>query len=381
MRILHLCSYYIGNKLYKNMVETLDEKGIQQDIYIPIRSKNHINRNITEKKNINIEYHYDLILEKKDKFLYKNKIKKQTRNVEQKVLKHKNIKYIHAHTVFSDGGVAYEIKKKYGIDYLVTFRNTDINSFYKYALHLRPYMYKILKNASKIVFISEAYKKQVIELLPQTIKEKVESKFIVLPNGISQFWHENSLINKKKSFNEKHLRLLFIGELNYNKNISSVIKAVKRLSSDNNKNKVTLNIVGKGPLEKELKQEIFDLNSNCEINFHGFISSPKKLLDVMRGNDIFIMPSHKESFGLVYVEAMSQGLPIIYTKNQGFDGFYTPGIVGYPVNSKDVNNIVEAIKKVSYKYKDIYPNCLKYSKEFNWTNIVLNYIRIYNRES
>lgn len=40
------------------------------------------------------------------------------------------------------------------------------------------------------------------------------------------------------------------------------------------------------------------------------------------------MPSHKETFGLVYAEAMSQGLPIIYTKNQGFDGQFPDGYVG-----------------------------------------------------
>src|SRR5699024_9283233 len=99
MRVLHLCSYYIGNKLYKNMIETLDEKGIQQEIYIPIRDEDHINKNITEKQNNDIEYYYDLILEKKDKYFYKNKIKKQTKSVENKILNRQSIDYIHAHTV------------------------------------------------------------------------------------------------------------------------------------------------------------------------------------------------------------------------------------------------------------------------------------------
>ena len=56
------------------------------------------------------------------------------------------------------------------------------------------------------------------------------------------------------------------------------------------------------------------------------------------------MPSFPETFGLVYVEAMSQGLPIIYTKGQGIDGYFEDGKVGYPVNTKDSNDIVKKLR-------------------------------------
>lgn len=50
------------------------------------------------------------------------------------------------------------------------------------------------------------------------------------------------------------------------------------------------------------------------------------------------MPSKAETFGLVYVEAMLQGLPILYTKNEGIDGFYEENI-GEKVISTDMEEI------------------------------------------
>ena len=60
-------------------------------------------------------------------------------------------------------------------------------------------------------------------------------------------------------------------------------------------------------------------------------------------SDIFVMPSRYETFGLVYVEALSQGLPVIYTRGQGFDGQIPDGEVGYSVKCNDVNEIAEKL--------------------------------------
>ena len=52
----------------------------------------------------------------------------------------------------------------------------------------------------------------------------------------------------------------------------------------------------------------------------------KNLIEFIGENDIFVMPSINETFGLVYAEAMSQGLPVIYTKGQGFDKQFNDGL-------------------------------------------------------
>lgn len=87
------------------------------------------------------------------------------------------------------------------------------------------------------------------------------------------------------------------------------------------------------------------------------------------------MISHTETFGLVYMEALSQGLPVLYTKGQGIDKAFTFQI-GESVDSKDLRNIVQGIKKIiSNQYNSI--NSIDF-ENFRWSNIALKYIKIYN---
>lgn len=89
------------------------------------------------------------------------------------------------------------------------------------------------------------------------------------------------------------------------------------------------------------------------------------------------MPSRYESFGLVYGEAMSQGLPIIYTEGQGIDGYFKEGTVGYSVNPKDINDIVKKIEMIIYNYNEISKNCLGLVEKFSWDKIAKTYRYIY----
>src|SRR5690606_22696545 len=85
--------------------------------------------------------------------------------------------------------------------------------------------------------------------------------------------------------------------------------------------------------------------------------SKEKLLELYRANDILVMPSKTETFGLVYAEAMSQGLPVIYSKGQGFDGQFKEGLIGYHVDCFDPVNIASSILKIVNNYEEMSSNC------------------------
>ena len=99
----------------------------------------------------------------------------------------------------------------------------------------------------------------------------------------------------------------------------------------------------------------------------------------MRQSDIFVMPSKPETFGLVYVEALSQNLPIVYTKGEGFDGFFPEGEVGYSAISGNVASIAEVIMKVIHNYPIIVNNITRLSleKDFSWPLIATKYMKLY----
>jgi glycosyltransferase involved in cell wall biosynthesis len=90
------------------------------------------------------------------------------------------------------------------------------------------------------------------------------------------------------------------------------------------------------------------------------------------------MVSHSETFGLVYLEALSQGVPVIYTAEQGFDGIFKELEIGYGVDSKNIQNIMENIQKVIENYHFLQKNIANIPfSQFEWKNIAMQYNDLY----
>ncbi len=371
MKINQICSYYSGSPLYKNLFESLDNT-ISQTIYVPYQKnlKEIFNNRFYPKlKNGGITY--KSIWETYNRFFYKDKIAKVLRNIDENKVGESKI--IHAHTWFSDGGVAYELNKKTNKPFIIAIRNTDVNFFYKYRIDLRKYGHKILFNANKIILISPSYKIMLRELLPYKVYSKIENKFEVIPNGINDFWFDNTTSsiakNKKKDF-------IYVGDINNNKNIDLLIKSFVRISSKSKIGK--LKLVGFRNLTK-YEQTIKDKYASfSEIEFYDR-KTKEEIKEIYSKSDIFIMISKKETFGLVYIEALSQGLPIIYSKGQGVDGYFDDIQVGEKVDFNDTDSICNAMLKIANNYDEYQVNTTNESIKFNWETIGLKYLKIYNR--
>lgn len=101
------------------------------------------------------------------------------------------------------------------------------------------------------------------------------------------------------------------------------------------------------------------------------------LINYYRNADIFVMPSKHETFGLVYAEAMSQGLPVIYTKGQGFDGQFEEGEIGFSVAYDSPKEIADRIVDILNNYVNISYRCLLNIDRFKWDEIAKKYYEIY----
>ncbi|MCZ2258634.1 glycosyltransferase family 4 protein [Sporosarcina sp. G11-34] len=373
MKVIHLCTYYIGNKLYEKLFFEISKNEISQAIYIPIRDKELVNRNFLSLHNI--EFYYDLILKKYDRYFYKGKVKKQKKRVEMKVSDLQLTNVIHAHTLFSDGGTAYLLKKKYGINYVINVRSTDINTFYKYAIHHRDFSHEVLLNASNIIFISPAYKEKTFSLLPDKVVSQIKNKTHIIPNGIDNKWFTTEIVEVKKDF-MKGLHLLFTGSLDKNKNLITVLKLVQKLVREGQD--VYLNVAGEGPFKKKLMSYATNMGVYDRVKFHGKVST-EKLIELVDQSDIFILPSYKETFGISYIECMSRGVPVIYTRNEGIDGYFPEGSVGYSTDPNDINEMNININNILDDYERISQECIAASRKFNWKDISRIYINMYKR--
>ncbi|MCF6242162.1 MAG: glycosyltransferase family 4 protein [Bacteroidales bacterium] len=272
---------------------------------------------------------------------------------------------IHAHNLFVDSAIAYKISQKYKIKYITAVRNADLK-YLKYMPFLYFFGKKILNKSERIICISPSIKQKIIKKYHKI--PDLTNKIIVIPNGIDDAFLNNK--PNKISTPQVPIKLLYVGSFLKQKNIHQIIKLV------NKKNKLLkLTLIGGGG---NYEKKIFKLiKSSTGIAYRGKINSKIELTKIFRKSDIFIMPSVNETFGLVYAEAMSQGLPIIYSLNTGFDNFFTDGTVGYPVNSNDINDYLNKINLIIKNYDKIAKNCIAKSKLFNWHDIAKKYINIY----
>lgn len=283
---------------------------------------------------------------------------------------------IHAYTLFTDGNVAYRLSSKYNKPYVVAVRNTDVNVFFKHMVHLRWLGIQIIKNASAVFFLSPVYQKRVIEkYVPTEFKDEVWKKSYIIPNGIDDFWlknrsDKNTLSTEKRIKEKKELNCIYVGSIDTNKNAELTLKSLDLLNNSG----WNCNLTAIGRIDDK---KVFRRLSSY--SFFKYIKPKEKeeLIDYYRKSDIFVMPSHTETFGLVYAEAMSQGLPVIYTRGQGFDGQFNEGEVGYSVECLSPEDISDKIKKIVNNYSGMSKRCFSNSLRFNWNDITNKYLRIY----
>lgn len=373
MKLLHICSDYSNQELYKQMVIHLKEENLEQIVYVPVRKESEINKYNIEAYN-NIQIVYDHCLRKRHRFLFKMKIAHITNRIIAKI-DLKKIELIHGHFLFSDGAVALKIKQKFNIPYVVTVRNTDVNLFFKYMFHLRCKGIEILLNAERIIFLTPAYVNEVIsKYIPTVLHEKIKKKISILPNGLNEYWIEN--INQRIKQKTDLLKILYVGDFTPNKNVLSIIKCVAQLKEEGTNIKLTL--VGGGGTNSKT---VMDRLKNCDkkiVQFHKSTTNKDDLLSYYRENDLFIMPSFKETFGIVYLEAMSQGLPILYSQGQGVDGYFPNHPPGYAVNPYKIEDIKSKILIAYNNMETLSANSLIHIKYFSWPEIAKEYRFMYN---
>lgn len=365
MRILHINCNYIGTTLHQLMVEKLESLGYENQVYVPTYDAGMAV--IKPNDNVCVSECFN----KWDRVLFDYKQAKILRDIEKR-FDIKSFDCIHAYTLFTDGNCAMRLSQKYGIPYVVAVRNTDVNAFFAKMIHLRPRGVEVMRRAEKVFFLSEAYRTQVFaQYVPRKHHGALKEKVQVIPNGIDDFWFDNRPESVPEKAREQ-IRLVYAGRIDKNKNIPTIQRAMSHLRAQGTD--CCLTVVGKVEDRNEFRRIISDSNTH-------YLDPMKKneLIRVYRQNDLFVMPSFTESFGLVYAEAMSQGLPVIYTKGQGFDGQFPEGQVGFCVRSDSAEDVAEKILMAWNRCAEISARVPELARKFQWDKIVQQYAAIYDR--
>lgn len=273
-----------------------------------------------------------------------NKIKKAAA---KNLIDIQSVDLIHAHKLTFEGYIGYKLGRIFNKPLAITIRQTDTAVLF-YKPYLKFVFKKILK-FSTVVFYVNPYSKLLLKKRTGAyfFDSVLRDKMVLLPNIVERKEiKSNNSITKGSYF----LTILRMDRRSViRKNIKRLLKAFAQIEN------IKLLIIGSGDYEMVVKSWTQKLGISDRVKFLGKI--PNEEIDVYYQSAIaFLLPSHSETFGLVYAEALLNGVPILYSKDRlGFDGFFES--VGPKVNPRSVESIksgiLECINKEDFYKKQI----------------------------
>lgn len=236
---------------------------------------------------------------------------------------------------------------------VVLWWHSDIVRQKKMMCLYKPLMERTLKRADAIIVATEGHINGSEYLPPY------RNKCRVVPFGVEQRVYEDSCeyLSLNCDIHSDSFTFLFVGRLVYYKGCDILIRAFASVMGELSSRKeatsgldesVILRIAGDGPLLEELKALTEELGVKDHVFFVGRVSD-EALLEEYRDCDVLVLPSvaRSEAFGLVQIEAMSYGKPVINTNlPSGVPYVGVDSVTGYTVEPGDVDALADAMRKL-----------------------------------
>ena len=245
----------------------------------------------------------------------------------------------------------------------------DIFPESKFGESIQKTTQSLIKRASLIVVPSQYFKEVLLKKFNIN-----EFKVFISPSAgidLSIFKPKPKLRNKKEDFN-----IGYVGRIDEGKGWEIVIQALKILNQRLNRS-IKLTIVGGG---KQL-EKLFEMIQNNQLDSYVQYEGQVKQIDlpqIYNHFDVFVFPTYRagESLGLVGLEAMSCGIPVIASNMGGPGDYIKDGYNGFKFEPKNINHLVDTL----FKFIELPNNCklnlsegaLETSKEFDRQKIIVN---------
>lgn len=272
---------------------------------------------------------------------------------------------VHAHWLIPQGIIQSFFKKPY----IVTGHGGDVTSLNKGIIKLLKK--RCLKKAKNVTVVSEHLKQLVVELEPSVCPH-----IISMGVDTSKFGKQYFISNYFNQGSKKVI--LFVGRLVEKKGVTYLIEAMKEVDA-------ILVIVGDGPLRNQLEEQAEELGNR--VQFLG-AKTHSELQVIFASADILVIPSvtardgDQEGLGLVILEAMASGLPVIASDSGGISQVVRNEYNGILFEEKNVVQLRNSIKRL-INDQQLYRKIVLQSKEtliyYDYRYIADKYVKILNK--
>lgn len=265
-----------------------------------------------------------------------------------------NIDIVHLHSCIWGGIGAVSASRKLNIPLVIT-EHSSYYSRYRVKMIEKLILRYSFKSANKVISVSNSLRE---------IISKYKSNIEVIPNMVDCD-KVLSIINKKNNLGEEgQFTFLSLCYLKKNKGVDILIRA---FSTYFRGKEVKLIIAGDGPERENLENLSKELGILEQVEFKGALNRDE-VYKVMSNCNIFVLPSKFETFGVVLIEALANGKPIISTRNGGANDIVTDEN-GILVDIDDIEGLGKAMVDLKLDYnkyneEEIRNSCInKYSKK------------------
>jgi len=244
--------------------------------------------------------------------------------------------------------------------------------YYRNSHKLQKWIIKYSLNASDCIIVVSSSWISIID----DICGNDNSRIYAVSNGFdSKIFYPILKEDAREKLNlPKYKKIILnVGHLEEYKGQSYLIDAIKEVASK--VNDTLCLIVGSGSLRDILQEKIEKSNLQNHIRIMGN-TSPEELALLMNACDVFVLPSLNESFGIVQIEAMACGKPIVATINGGSENIIRSDDYGYLVAPMDSSDLAEKIVSALDRDWDA-GKITDYANRFEWRNIAREVISIY----
>ena len=365
MHVMFIPSWYsnkrnpVHGSFFKEQAKALQKEGIKITVAYneiwPLTLLGKVKEKIGI--NINVEEGLKTYRYKNFNFLPKNPkmfsvFNKRMDKLYKEIIKREGeIDIIHCQSSFWAGISAEYISQKYNIPLIIT-EHSSIEKAYYLKESYKPYILDSYKKADKLIAVGNGLKKELINLTNR-------NDILVIPNLIPIYNFSIKENNDKEEFTFFSLAFLE-GE----KGMDTLIKAFNKGFKNT---KAKLIIGGEGSQKEELIKLTETLEITNKVEFLGSLTREAVSYN-MRECDAFVLASRYETFGVVYIEALASGKPVIGTYNGGAEDIITKEN-GILVNIDNVEELSKGMIEVSENIKKYNPikireNCIaRYSEK------------------
>lgn len=271
------------------------------------------------------------------------------------------IDLIHVNFAYPDGIAAMWLSRMLKISYVLT-EHRGLLAETLDNIWVKSQLKQVYRSAAAVTTVSE-YNARVLF-------KKTGVKAIHIPNGLDFERFEQGYMR------EKLYELVCVSHLIPAKGIQYLIEAISILKQQGTQYK--LDIIGEGSHRSHLEKLIIELGLQQEVSLKGAYP-PKKLEQELPNYDALVLPSLRESFGIVLIEAMAAGLPVIATRCGGPEQIVNDD-TGILVAPGSAEALVQGIRELSSRWSSYDSSLIRFTAESKYSldSVVKLYFQVYN---